>query len=357
MQNYFITTPQKLQEIDFLRDTYKGKDGKLKERPWRVKKMANELLALAYDEVDPKKAARLRECGRVLTYRVFDDGTKRLARMTSCRVRLCPICTWRRSLVNFATNLQIVNYLESQKPRGWIFATLTLKRCNGAELADQIDRILYAYKKLLLQADVKKAVKGAYRGLEITHDTTEFITTDMLKKRPNFVEQGLSVGDCNPLFDTYHVHLHCIFMTTSSYFKNKTYLTQADWTQAWQQALCVDYTPVVDIKRIRPKVGSIAGAVGEVSKYATKSNEYLIPDDWDLTINTVRLLDVVLNKRRFVAYSGELLRAKRELKLKDADEADLTHIDGEYDDNAEQGREVSYFWYTGYRQYGKPKDR
>ena len=76
-----------------------------------------------------------------------------------------------------------------------------------------------------------------------------------------------------------------------------------------------------------------------------------------LQINTVRLLDAVLNKRRFVAYSGELLRAKRELKLKDADDADLTHIDGEYEDNAEQGREVSYFWYTGYRQYGKPKDR
>lgn len=354
----YITTPiEKLQALEFLQDTYTDKAGVKKVRPWREKKLANELLAIAYDEINADKAARLRECGKVLTYNVFADGTKKLARTTSCRVRLCPICTWRRSLVNFATNLQIVNFLEAEKPRGWIFATFTIGRCSGSELSAQIDRILYAYKKLLLQIPVKKAVKGAYRGLEITHDTCEFVTPTMLKKRPNFAEQGLCVGDRNPLFNTYHVHLHCIFCTTSSYFKNSNYLTHDAWVAAWQQALDVDYTPIVDVKRIRPKDGSIAGAVGEVSKYATKSNDYLVPEDWDLTVDTVRLLDSVLNGRRFVSYSGELLRAKRALKLKDADNADLTHITGEYADSPESAeKDVSYFWYTGYRQYCRIKD-
>lgn len=358
MYNYITTPVAKLQELEFLQDCYIGKDGQKKQRPWREKKLANELLAIAYDEVDQSKASRLRECGKVLTYKVFPDGTKKLDKMTSCRVRLCPICTWRRSLVNFATNLEIVNYLEAEKSRGWIFATFTVGRCTGAELSDQIDKILYAYKKLLLQIPVKKAVKGAYRGLEITHDTCEFVTASMLKNRPNFVSQGLEVGDRNPLFDTYHVHLHCIFCTTSSYFTNKNYLKHEDWVAAWKQALCADYEPIVDIKRIRPKDGSIAGAVGEVSKYATKSNDYLCPDDWDLTVNTVKLLDSVLNGRRFVSYSGELLRAKRALKLRDADDADLVHVNGEYDaDSSAQAKEISYFWYTGYRQYGRLKDK
>lgn len=74
----------------------KGRGGK--ERPWRAYKMANELLAMAYDDVDGKKADRLRACGKVLTFLVDEYGKKKLTNAESCRVRLCPLCTWRRSL-------------------------------------------------------------------------------------------------------------------------------------------------------------------------------------------------------------------------------------------------------------------
>ena len=347
------TNDEKNQVLSFLQDSYIGKRGTVKVRPWREKKMANELLATAYDEVDTGKASRLRECGKFLSFKVFPDGSKKLDRMSSCRVRLCPLCTWRRSLVNFANNIEIVNYLEAQKPRGWLFATFTLKRCSGSELSEQIDRVLYAYKKLLLNTRVKSAVKGAYRGLEITHDCEEFITAETMKRRGKYLKSlGLGVGDRNPTFNTYHVHIHAIFCVNISYFKNSVYMSQAEWAEAWSQALGVDYDPIVDIKRIKPKDGSMAGAVGEVSKYATKSSDYLVPHDWDLTVETVRLLDRVLAKRRFISYSGELLKAQRALKLKDADEADLTHIKGEYADSNEPCKIVTYFWYTGYRQYG-----
>ena len=355
MYNNDNTLPAELQPLC---DVYTGKGGKQKCRPWREKKMANELLAMAYDSINPSKAARLRECGKFLMFRVYADGTRKLDKMASCRVRLCPICTWRRSLVNFANNMQIVQYVQAQQPRGWLLGTFTLRRCTGAELAQQIDLIMYAYKKLLLNTRVKAAVKGAYRGVEITHDCNQYITPDLWqRKRDYFVSRGLQIGDANPQFDTYHVHIHVIFDVTISYFKNKVYLTQADWAAAWQQAAGVDYTPVVDIRRIQPKDGnSIAGAIAEVSKYATKSADYLQPEDWDLTVDTVKLLDSVLNNRRFVSYSGELLKAQKALKLKDADNADLTHITGEYGaDNADNQnyKTETYFWYTGYRQYGK----
>ena len=44
-------------------------------RPWREKKIANELLAIAYDSVNPDKAARLR--GVALTYRLQYNQTEK----------------------------------------------------------------------------------------------------------------------------------------------------------------------------------------------------------------------------------------------------------------------------------------
>lgn len=345
--NITVTTCQELHDVYI-----STKTGKQKERPWKAKKMQNELLALAYDSVNPDKANRLRDCGRNLTFRVYEDGTKKLDSMVSCRVRLCPMCTWRRSLVNFSNNVSIVNLLESEKPRSWLFGTFTMRRCSASDLNEQVNTILYAWKKFQMNTDVKKAVKGAYRGLEITHDVEPYITEESFKKRRKWCQQrGLKAGDENPTYNTFHVHIHAIFCVNSSYFKNKTYLHKQDWTEAWKQALAVDYTPTVDIRRVKPDhKGSYAGAVGEVSKYATKSKDYLIPDDWDLTVETVRLLDSVLNGRRLVGYSGCMLEAKKRLKLQDEENADLAHINGEYEQSGTSFHLESYFWFSGYRQ-------
>lgn len=352
MCDYHNTSGGNSQDCE-LHDTYIGKSGRVRERPWRAKKLQNELLAMAYDQVNPDKAARLRDCGRNLTFRVYPDGTRKLDSMVSCRVRLCPMCTWRRSLVNFANNIAIVNYLEQQQPRAWLFGTFTLRRCGADQLDEQISRVLYGWKKLLLNTDVKRAVKGSYRGLEVTHDIDPYITPESYKLRKDWCnKQGLSVGDSNPTYNTYHVHIHAVFCVNVSYFKNKTYLKRADWAAAWQQALGIDYEPSVDIRRVKPDCGSYAGAVGEVSKYSTKAKDYIVPDDWDLTVDTVRLLDCALAGRRLVGYSGVMLAAKRALKLQDEATADLTHIDGEYADRDGSYQLVTYFWTAGYRQEG-----
>lgn len=343
--------------IQVLEDKYQSaKSGKTKVRPWAEKKMMNEHLAIAYDVIDPNKAARLRQCGQFLSFRRYEDGTLKLDSMQSCRVRLCPMCTWRRSLVNYANNRKIVEYVESQKPRGWILATFTLKRCTADDLNQQLDLLMYSWKKLMLNKRVKQAVKGAYRGVEITHDCAEYITANDYKRRKEYLQNhGLKVGDLNPTYDTYHCHIHAILCVNKTYWSNDTYMRHDEWVQAWQQAIGCSYAPVVNLKRIKPNSGDISGAVGEVSKYATKDSDVLC-DDWDLTVSTVRLLDRVLNNRRFVSYSGVLLDAQKALKLKDADHADLTHIDG--DDVGDSDKPYSietYFWYTGYRQYGRAK--
>ena len=52
------TCKNQAADYDILQDT--SPTGKV--RPWSKYKMANELLSLAYDSIDPHKAERLRGC-------------------------------------------------------------------------------------------------------------------------------------------------------------------------------------------------------------------------------------------------------------------------------------------------------
>ena len=321
---------QEIPEVDIFdpEDKLTDRSTTGRERPWRAKKMANELLAAAYDQVDPRKAARLRDCAKVLSFRRYSDGKLRLQSMNSCRVRLCPMCSWRRSLKTYYTVQAIMKEtLKEGKDYAYLMLTLTVPNCAGEDLSPTIDLMMKSWHRLFRIPDVDKAVKGWYRGMEVTHNT--------------------QYGTKN--FDTYHPHFHVLIAVNKSYFTSRDYLSQARWTAAWQQALQVDYTPIVDVRRIK---GDLFRAVAEVAKYACKESDYIIPDDWDLTVDTVRLLDTALANRRFVAYGKEFRRIKHKLGLEDEETGSLVDV-GEPD---EIGKEdiyeiVHYFWYSGYRQY------
>ena len=122
--------------------------------------MRNELLAEAYAGINPSKAMRLRECGRVLTYKVYEDGTKRLDAMNSCRVRLCPICTWRRSLKIYGQTREVVNEIARRYGYRWILLTLTVRNCGAGELSRALDMMLEGWRRLLALKEVKRLVKA-----------------------------------------------------------------------------------------------------------------------------------------------------------------------------------------------------
>ena len=65
---------------------------------------------------------------------------------------------------------------------------------------------------------------------------------------------------------------------------------------------------IVDVRKIK---GDTAKAVAEATKYAAKSKDYIVLDDWDLTVETVRGLDKALHKRRLVGFGGLLAEARR----------------------------------------------
>ena len=323
-----------------------------KKRPWSEKKILNEYLATAYDNINSDKATRLRECA---TWLKFKDGL--LNKANFCRVRLCPMSAWRRGLKIYAHTMAIMDGMATEKEYGYIFVTFTLRNCNGNELSANIDNMMKSWNKFTKYARFKSAVKGWYRGLEVVHDANEFITKDMyygnskkhLKPKKDYYKRlGLSVGDLNPNFDMYHPHFHCVFAVNKSYFKNKEYIDQKEWVQLWKKAMRLDYIPVVDVRKVK---GTTAKAVSEIAKYAVKDSDYIIPEDWELTVNTVRLLDKVLDKRRLVAYGGKFKEWHKKLNLDDEVDGDLV-VTGEELGIDEKEEKIEYYsWNIGYQLY------
>lgn len=322
--------------------TDKGRNGK--ERPWRAYKMANELLANAYDDINKSKADRLRWCGKVLSFKVNKQtGQKRLKTAESCRVRLCPLCSWRRSLKNYYNTISIVKWLQANESRpevgkySYIFVTLTIKNCHGEALSGTIDNLFSGVKRLYERKEVKKAWRGMVRNLEVTHN----------------------VNPTSKDFNTYHPHMHMIVAVRPSYFTSRDYISHKRLVELWRDCLRVDYDPIVDIRRVKGDTdndGTVdpARAVAECSKYAAKAADYIIPDDWDLTVDTVRLLDAALDRRRLINYSGIFREVKYKLDLDDCEDGDLVNVgDGESDFDGDDTYTETYWWYSGYRQYYK----
>lgn len=336
----------------------KDVDSKGRRVDWKGKKIANLNLAEAYDKVDKNKAKRLRQCSTVLQYKTYEveqdnEKTKerKLHSVSLCRVRLCPICSWRRSKKTYFNTMKIIKEINKKNKYAYIFLTLTVKNCDAEHLNETIDLMMDSFNKFMQREQTKKAVKGWLRCLEINHDIHKTITKAMyIKSRDYYEAHSLKIDDNNPNYDMFHPHFHCLLCVNRSYFKSKDYLSRDSWQALWKDCLRVDYEPNVDIRKC---YSTSAKAIAECSKYATKSTDYIVPNDFDLTVNTVRLLDSTLNKRRLIAYGGLFKEIKKRLELEDEN---LINLKGETEEEPQDFKIESYFWYSGYSNYYMKKN-
>lgn len=345
-------------------------------RPWAGKKVRNMRLAEVYDQIDPAKAARLRQCADFLAYGTTVEGRLRLQRANFCRLRLCPICQWRKSLKAYGQMRKIVDWCNARKQLRYIFATLTVQNCEGEELFPTISAMMAAYNRLVGYAAIagsqgsEPVVKGWYRSLEITHDTEKVISEARYNDRRKYYQaRGLGPGDLNPGFDTYHPHFHVIWAVTPGYFSGRQYISQDKLTALWQRAARLNYTPTVDLRAVKGvtvddltdagadslrKTDMIdyTGAICEITKYATKDTDYVIPDDWDLSVRSVAILDRALERRRLIARGGIFAEAFRALKLEEPEDGDLIHVDDTGDaEDFKASADLVFVWHSGYNQY------
>lgn len=299
-----------------------------KELPWVEKKNRNMDLARVYSYVDPSKELRLIDCGKFLEFRVYSNGKKKLHSMTSCRVRLCPICAWRRSLKTFYNNLRIVEYLKEKNNYSFIFLTFTVRNCTADKLNETLNWLDQSVHRLYERDEWKRVVKGACRCVEVTHN---------INKKSEW-------------YNTFHPHLHYMIAVNKSYFTSKDYMSFKKWQELWRSVLGVDYDPKICVKKC---YGTDAKAVAECSKYATKDTEYVIENNFNLSVKTVATLDKALAHRRLLTYTGAFRAAKKILKLQDEENGSLVNVgESEEDEFLELDfTNQTYCWYSGYKQY------
>lgn len=299
-----------------------------RERPWKVKKEYNMKLADIYQYVDCDKSDRLKTCGDVLEFAVTPDGKKKLYRANFCRVRLCPMCQWRRSLKVYSQMTKVFAALGDKY--AIVCLNLTVRNCSKSELSQELNHMTEAFNRLTKYKDFNKAVKGYYKATEITHNIEA---------------------------DTMHPHFHTLLVVNKSYFTDDAYISKDKWISLWKKALKVDYDPTVYVRKLYLKDGQdITKALCEVTKYTVKEADY-ITDDIEMDVSTVSVLDKALDKRHFITLGGILKEIHKKLNLTETeDDSDLVHVDEENQDITEERKDlIRFVWHSGYKQYYKAK--
>jgi len=227
----------------------------------------------------------------------------------------------------------------------FLFLTLTCKNVGASDLNKQIDRMYLAYKMLCLRKRFVDSVRGWCRSFEITFNWTT---------------------------KEYHPHYHVILAVDNEYFNNNLYIEQGEWSSMRKSCLNVDYTPIVDVRRLKASEGGKGREIAEVAKYAVKPTsvmadlrgiasydehikEEIIQFVNEISDTTIYVLDAALAHRRLIGYGGILKQMHKQLNL--TDDEDLIHVstDGEPVEYATFEIE-RYRWHTGYRNYLKLED-
>ena len=282
-----------------------------KVRKWERKKAMNLQIAKLYRKIldetgellTEKRYKSLVECGDSLLFG-YKDEQKKLVRANFCRLRLCPMCNWRKSLKMFSQVSRISEELLREKPSTrFLFLTLTVRNVSSERLAGTIDAMNKAFKFLFnggltfaLADVVKKNLLGYLRAMEVTYNSGT---------------------------KEYHPHLHVLVAVKPAYF-SREYISQERWRNMWKTAMKLDYEPMVNVKAVKnvsPKV------IAEVAKYPTKVEKVSELKDEEQAAEALTVLHKSLKGRRLVTFGGCFREIQRRLKLDDLENGDLVHVE------------------------------
>ena len=304
------------------------------------KRKKSVLLSESYTRIGyDSKASRVASCGTELSfaYAISPDGVVsedgKLHSANFCKDRLCPMCAWRRSYKIFGQVSRIMEHIGDKYE--YLFLTLTVPSVPADELTETISRLVKAWSNLIRQKPFKTAVRGFFRALEVTRNND-----------PD-----------SKSYKLYHPHFHVVLAVPHSYWK-KLYITRDEWLDMWRKAYKDDSITQVDIRKAKSKdayqeagaqeaINMLSSAVAEIAKYAVKDSDYIHEFDPELTDEIVQTLAGALARRRLTAYGGCFDDALQKLKLDDAEDGDLVHINDETINPALALLIVKYGWTAG----------
>jgi plasmid rolling circle replication initiator protein Rep len=338
-----VTVPRGDDEVNYIVGDRSTKDEYLssvspKHKPWDQHRGEADDVAGVY-AASPigrhhRYGDRVAQCSQILGFaaRPLLPGARdppgktskqklKLTKAWFCRVRHCPVCQWRRSLMWQAKVYRALPRLVADFPQvRFLFITLTVRNCPVQVLRQQLILMGRAWARLT-ELKIWPAI-GWVRSLEIT--------------------RGRDGGA--------HPHYHTLLMVQPEYFR-AGYLKQREWADLWQRCLRIEYRPIVDVRVVNPDhrmlerqkvvVAHIWGALAEVLKYSIKPSDMIHDHEWFLT-----LVDQVW-KMRAVAIGGVLKKY-----LKERDKENLTSEPGE-ELSEKEAEQLFFGWKQQVRRYRK----
>lgn len=285
---------------------------KHKSRNLGIYELARSARELGLINVSDAWLLRFTNCAGHLNFDVNPEIKFRLKSADFCHDRLCPMCNRRRSLKLYAQMSKVTEALLKETPNiRFIFLSLTIKNVIDEQLEPALNQMSKAFRKITNSHELKshptkakllKTLLGVMRATEVTFNRND---------------------------ESYHPHFHCLLAVDGNYFDSSNYLTQAEYTTIWRDALGINYTPIVDVRVIE----SSRGAVAEVGKYPTKLADLIVPTrDVELYRKSVRAFAVLHNalyKKHLLSFTGVFKEFRKRLKLEDleSESSDLIHID------------------------------
>lgn len=267
----------------------------------QVKKRQTLFLADVFDRLAQRgegsdfarRAALCRNCGNYLKFGILVDGSSKIVDANFCRQRLCPSCAFRRSHKAYSNISRVLDFVEQNSNNQFLFLTLTIRNVSGLNLSSALDAMAIGFKRFLDAKGKSGRFSGVIRTTEVT------------------------VSDDG----SFHPHYHCILAVPPSYFSRAAglYWTTSDFSRAWRECLGIEYDPVVDVRAVFTREGSIK----EVAKYAVKPSSLFSGGPLDVE-ERVLYLQRGLHRRRLLSYTGVFGEARRALAIPEEDEDGLT---------------------------------
>lgn len=287
-----------------------------RDKPWDKHRANTDKAATHYRGSDEfnKYADRMDFCSELLDFRLIPDMDARELRLKLvsarfCRVRHCPVCQWRRSLMWKAKAYKILPFVVDDYPNHrWLFLTLTVKNCPIVELRQTLQWMNKAWQRLVQRK--KFPAIGWIRSTEVTRSKD---------------------GSAHP-------HFHCLLLVGGGYF-GKNYIKQIEWCEMWRSSLKVDYQPVLDVQAIKQGRKPM-DLVPELLKYCIKESDLVSDKEWFLELTRQ------MNRVRCIATGGVL---KEYLKALEDEPEDLI---GKSDEEAMVDEGHLYFgWRNREKKY------
>jgi len=299
------------------------------DQDWDTHRAQSDEISKLYDLCGyDRYAERISECSEWLMYvlKSNDEGAIKLKLRDArfCRVRHCPVCQWRRQEMWRARFFKALAEIQQKYPTGrWVFLTLTVRNCEVSELRSTLTKMNSAWVRLIQRKQFPAL--GFIKSVEVTRGWD----------------------------GTAHPHFHCLMLVPAGYFGGRKYMTQAEWTTLWQSCLKVDYTPIVDVRAVKPRKGAstialdasnkaMMKAICETLKYSVKPTDLLADPEW------LSELTKQLQKTRAISIGGCL----KEFFSED-DPEDLINGDIEEEENTENDAILFFDWASAIRRYKK----